>query len=170
MAHQEFLQNINYVFQGPAATAMTLRDVQMPHCSPRQMCLIQGVRVVWEMTANNIRWRLYMSREPNDRFLNRDTDQHFTSETFYSLSVFRVVNGNSGFDPGKSFDTVWFPHPIPYPYEKLRIGSDSTSGATGRDFTITIYYTVEGVTAKEITALAVKRGTSAHAREQGPEP
>jgi len=170
MPHQEFLQVITHNFGGAAVTAMTLRDIQMPKCSPQEICLIRGVRVSWEMTANNIRWRLLMSQEPNDRFNTIDIDQAYMKDVFYYLSIFRVVNGNSGFDPGKSFDTVWFPYAIPYPFDRLRVGSDSTSAATGRDWIIQVYYTVEQIPKGQITALAIRRGTIRHAREGGPEP
>ncbi len=166
--HREFLQTLMYQFSG-TATGADIFDVPMPRCNPKEICLIQGVRIAWDMTANDIQWRLILSLEPKDQFTKRDVFRHLDTDWFYYLRVINDLN-TEGMADRTRVDQIIFPLPFAYPYKNLRAFTNTTNGSAGYDWWIQIFYTIEALDKRQLTAITVRRGTVRHAREQGPEP
>jgi len=169
MPGHEFLQTVVYHLIPGGNTDDNIRDIQMPKCGPSQMCNIWGIRTTWNQSATDIRWRLWFSLEPKDVFRLVDVDDSYMNDVFHNVIVFRTIDSASGVSEGPNEDTVIFPLPFAYPYDKLRVMSDATSAGAGAQWVITIYYTIEVITRAQLTAITVRRGTTRHAREGGPE-
>jgi len=168
----EFMQFINYIvsFQPSSAIPVHLFDIPMPKCTPKEMCLIHAFETIWDMSANDIRIELWASLEPSDRILFIDTHTKHQQDIFYSARLWRSIDGASGVSSHTQNWITYYNHPVPYPYEKLRIGVRTTSAATGLAVDVRIHYTIEPISAKQLTAITLRRGTVRHARPQGPEP
>jgi len=171
MAAHEFLQFQNFWrIQTEVTSNLIAFDIPMPKCTAKEACLIWGVRVNWNLSATDIRHRLWLSKEPSERFLGVEINAFEDSDIFYFLSFFRTIDGASGVSEGPNVDQIIYPKPFVYPYERLRAAAQTTSTGSLPNFHISIMYTIESVNAKQLTAITVRRGTVRHAREQGPEP
>jgi len=167
MSSRQFLQSVMHNWQTLAQSAIQLRDIQMPKCGPNRICNIWGIRVTWDQTAFEIRWRLFLSLEPSDRFEDVDVDGAYLNDIFYRLNVLMDAL-TSGVADAPRESTVMFPIPFAYPYEKLRAGNDASTGVAA-DWHIQILYTIDEITSRQLTAITVRRGTTRHARPGGPE-
>ena len=107
-----------------------------------------------------------LSLEPDDRFLRENVHQQVMNDVFYK----RVVWNLSGTSLPDQNHRSNYAYPFPFPYETMRMGLRQSSIATGSTWNILIYYTIEPITAEQLTAITIRRGTIAHARAQGPEP
>jgi len=165
LPHQEYLQvidfNINFV---PPDTSMQTLDIQMPLCTPKQICNIHKVTTVHDNSSNGIRWTILLSLEPKDRFLKNSIDRTYQNDVFY-----KRVQWNLAMMESTQMHTADYPYPFAYPYDKLRVGLQQSSVATGSTWNVLIFYTIEPITPTQLTAITVRRGTVRHAREGGPE-
>ena len=144
---------------------MQLFDIPMPKCTPKEICNIQKVSTVFDASPNGIRWQLLLSLEPKDRFLLNNVHTAVMNDVFYKKLFFRI---SASVEANHSESFVDFP--FAYPYETLRMGLQQSSVATGSTWNILIYYTIEAIDTKQLTAITIRRGTVRHARPQGPEP
>lgn len=167
MPHQEYLQVVNYNLNfTPPDTGQILFDIPMPLCGPKQICNIHAVETVHDASSTGIRWALLLSMEPNDRFLKENIHTQSMNDVFYK----RIVWNLAGTSLPPMNHRANYPYPIAYPYERMRLGVRQSSIATGSTWNILIFYTIEAISAQQLTAITVRRGTVKHAREQGPEP
>jgi len=118
----------------------------------------------------DINHRLWISQEPNDRMLGRQTDEFEWNALLYHAILWRTIDGASGETAIFSQHTEQFSHAVPYPYDKLRAGADTQNSGALPNILITIRYTIETINLKQLTAISIRRGTVRHARAQGPEP
>jgi len=167
MPHQEYLQIVHYnVSFVPPDTNLVFFDIPMPLCGPRQICNIHAVETIHDASSTGIRWVLLLSMEPNDLFIKDNVHTQSSNDTFYKRVVWNLANT----DLPEMNHTSYYAYPIAYPYEKLRMGLRQSSISTGSTWNIIIYYTIEPISAQQLTAITVRRGTVKHARAQGPEP
>ncbi len=155
--------NINFT---PADTGLNLFDVQMPKCGPREICNIHRIETPLDRSANNIRWVIMASLEPRDRFERDGVHTQYQNDVFYKKVYFSLATGT--FNDANLWSD--YPFPIAFPYEKMRWATRTSSVATGTTWDIIIFYTIEPIDPKQLTAITIRRGTVKHARAQGPEP
>lgn len=166
MPHQEYLQVLHYnISFVPPDTGLVLFDIPMPKCGPKQICNIHKVTTIHDASANGIRWVLLLSLEPNDRFLRDNVHTQVMNDVFYKRVQWNLTQMHA-----RMMHTEDYPYPIAFPYEKMRMGLRQSSVATGSTWNILIFYTIESISAQQLTAITLRRGTVRHAREQGPEP
>jgi len=167
LPHQEYLQLVHWATNfTPPDTNVVLHDIQMPKCGPKQICNIHAIETHLDASANGIRWVIKASLDPNDRFPREFVHLAYSNDVFYQ----RIV-----FPQGNTTDRDWskqriYPFPIAYPYEKMRWMTRTSSVAAGTTWDVLIFYTIEPIDQKQLTAITLRRGVVKHAREQGPEP
>ena len=150
----------------PPDTNLVLFDIQMPKCSPKQICNIHQIQTIHDGSSSGIRWSIMASLDPNTRFVENALNDTYKNDVFYYKIIWTISNsGTHGSDA-----PTHYPYPIAYPYEKMRWATITSSVATGTKWDILIFYTIEPIDAKQLTAITLRRGTVRHAREQGPEP
>lgn len=165
MPHTLYLQTINYnISFVPPDTNVVLFDIPMPRCTPREICNIHMVTTVFDASANGIRWVLLLSQEPDDRFIKDNRHTATMNDVFY-----KRVQWNLAMMESTAMHTAKYPYPIAYPYMTLRLGLRQSSLATGSTWNVVIFYTVEPIDSSQLTAITIRRGTTRHAREGGPE-
>ncbi len=161
------MQVVNYNLSfTPPNTGQILFDIPMPQCGPKQICNIHAVETVHDSSSTGIRWVLLLSKEPSDRFLKENVHTQSMNDVFYKRVVWNLANTH--LPPNNH--RADYPYPIAYPYDRMRMGVRQSSIATGSTWNILIFYTIEAISAQQLTAITVRRGTVKHAREQGPEP
>lgn len=171
MPHREFLQIVHFALNFNAAdTNLLLFDIEMPKCGPKEICLIHQVDALWDSSSFGFRRTLLLSREPSDTFPRHNVDHQYQNDLIFKSVWWTVNSSSSGAWSYIARDYVKFSYPIPYPYERMRGGVQISNIAAGITVDISIYYTIEGIDAKQLTAITIRRGTVRHARAQGPEP
>ncbi len=165
MPHQEYLQVINYniSFTPAVINVVNLFDIPMPQCGPKQICNIHKVSTVFDGSALNVRWTIFLSLEPRDRFIRNNVHTQVMNDVFYQ----RIVFTQTGSFESPTVQTENYPYPFAYPYEKLRCGVVSSSIATGITWNVLVFYTIEPIEAKQLTAITIRRGTVAAIRTPG---
>ncbi len=168
MPHREYLQFVNYniSYTTGGNNILDLFDIPMPLCGPKEICNIKGVTTVFDGSATGVRWRLWLSLEPKDRFLNTNVHTQTMNDVFYYKVHWNIANVTSS----DMNHTIMYPDPIAYPYDKMRMAVTQSGTGAGATWNVIIYYTIEPIEPKQLTAITIRRGTVKHAREQGPEP
>ncbi len=167
MPHKEYLQLVHHVRNLiPPDALLRIFDIQMPKCGPREICNIHMITTVFDASATGLRWTIMASLEPSDLFTKHTVHSAYENDVFY----FRVVwtLGSTGRGPDEH--TIYYPHPIAFPYEKMRWADQQSSIGAGVNWDILIYYTIEPIDTSQLTAITIRRGTVRHARPGGPEP
>lgn len=166
MPHQEYLQVIKFQISfTPPDTGIQLFDIQMPKCGPRSICNIHSIHTVFDASSNNIRWVISASMEPSDTWQKEFVHRAYHNDEFYRRLVWTLSGGR--FQDG--LRETNYPYPIAYPYDKMRWMTRTSSIATGTTWDVFIFYTIEPIDSTRLTAITVRRGTTRHAREGGPE-